>query len=142
VLQIEKIEKITKYKDRIVVLNEDGKRVFSRYAKQKNTFIYLDPPYIEKGNKLYFNALKKDDHNSLEMIVNEQCDAKWLMTYDQVEHISNIYADRKQYAYQLRYTAQEKRDATELMICSDSIASYINQRFLKRQVVIPSAHIG
>ncbi|MDR1510665.1 MAG: DNA adenine methylase [Synergistaceae bacterium] len=124
---IRKIEKIATQKDRIILLNEDGRRTFSKYATQKNAFIYLDPPYVEKSSKLYFNSLDTNDHRSLALLANNRNKAKWLITYDNVATISNVYADRNQYTYQLRYSAHNKRDATELMICSDPIVSHIDK---------------
>ena len=51
---IRKIEKIARYSSRIVVSQLDGIELVERYkSPSSDTFLYLDPPYYEKGSKLY-----------------------------------------------------------------------------------------
>jgi len=55
-----------------------------------HNFIYLDPPYYEKGPELYQFSFDVDDHNRLaEKLKTVNC--PWLLSYDCSEEIREIY---------------------------------------------------
>lgn len=116
---IEKIRQLAQYKNRIAVCNKDGLELIADYLNQKNTFIYLDPPYYEKGSTLYLNHYKKDDHQSLADKLNKNPDAFWLLTYDNKKEIKSLYPDRRIINFSLNYNAYESRKGREIMILSD-----------------------
>ena len=78
----ERIRQLSLYKNRISVFNRDGVVLMNDYLNKKNVFIYLDPPYYEKGATLYLNHYKKEDHEVLAKLLNCNPDAFWLLTYD------------------------------------------------------------
>jgi DNA adenine methylase len=78
----ERITQLALYKNRISVYNKDGLELIGEYLNKKNVFIYLDPPYFEKGATLYLNHYKKDNHTALADKLNENPNAFWLLTYD------------------------------------------------------------
>ena len=53
-------------------------------------FIYFDPPYYEKGRRLYMNYFSSEDHEKLRNAVS-LLDCKWIMTYDDNEKIDELY---------------------------------------------------
>ncbi|OGG52650.1 hypothetical protein A3C20_00150 [Candidatus Kaiserbacteria bacterium RIFCSPHIGHO2_02_FULL_55_25] len=119
-----RVRKIGKYADRIEVRNEDGIELAESYLGQSNTFIYLDPPYFQKGACLYMNSYKKDDHAELAKTLNDHADANWILTYDDVPEIVKLYGDRKGIKrFSLSYRVNTVRKAQELMISSDPISS-------------------
>lgn len=117
----ERIHQLSLYKDRIVVSNENGVELIKKYLNKKNTFIYLDPPYYEKGASLYFNHYKKEDHEILAKCLNENKDAFWLLTYDDRKEIKSLYPKRKIIEFSLNYNAYESRKGKEVLIFSDKI---------------------
>ncbi len=116
---IEKIRKIAVYKNSIAVFNEDGVKLIKRYLKKKNTFIYLDPPYYEKGAALYFNHYNADNHKMLAEELNKFPNSHWLLTYDDKPEIRFLYKNRKVINFSLNYNAYESRVGKEILITSD-----------------------
>jgi DNA adenine methylase len=91
------------------------------YLNKKNTFIYLDPPYFEKGSSLYLNHYKKEDHEALAKKLNQNPDAFWLFTYDNKKEIESLYPHRKILGFSLNYNAYKSRRGREIMIMSDAL---------------------
>lgn len=120
---IERIQHIALYKDKISIFNKDGLRLISEYLNKKNAFIYLDPPYFEKGATLYLNHYKNEDHEALAKKLNGTPDAFWLLTYDNKKEIKSLYPDRKIVNFSLNYNAYKPRKGREVMILSDALAS-------------------
>lgn len=118
----DKIHQLSLRKDRISVFNEDGLQLIRNYLNKKDTFIYLDPPYYEKGAALYLNHYKKDNHAMLAEQLNQNADAFWLLTYDDKKEIKSLYEDRKIVKFSLNYNAYASRHGKEIMILSDVLA--------------------
>ncbi|KKQ61367.1 MAG: D12 class N6 adenine-specific DNA methyltransferase [Candidatus Falkowbacteria bacterium GW2011_GWC2_38_22] len=119
---IERIKKISAYKDKISVFNEDGLKLINKYLSKKNVFIYLDPPYFEKGASLYLNHYREDNHEALAKKLNQNPDAFWLLTYDNKKEIKSLYPNRRIVNFSLNYNAYKSRKGKELMIFSDAFA--------------------
>lgn len=119
---IERIREIALYKNKISIFNKDGLQLIGEYLNRKNAFIYLDPPYFEKGATLYLNHYKKEDHEALAKELNGSPDAFWLLTYDNKKEIKSLYPDRKIVNFSLNYNAYESRKGREVMILSDTFA--------------------
>jgi DNA adenine methylase len=83
---------------------------------RKRVFVYLDPPYVEEGGRLYLNAYLEKDHRALADYISRQLTLPWLMSYDDAELIREIYAKKKVNAQPIRYSLQNKRTAQELII--------------------------
>ena len=118
----ERIRQLSLYKNRISVFNRDGVDLMKDYLNKKNVFIYLDPPYYEKGAMLYLNHYKKEDHEVLAKLLNCNPDAFWLLTYDNKKEIKSLYPERKIVNFSLNYNAYESRKGKEILISSDALA--------------------
>jgi len=119
---INKISLLGSYKDRITVLNEDGIKVIKRYAKNKSSFFYIDPPYYVKGADLYLNAFRHSDHERLAKTLKQCSESKWLLSYDNEKAILDLYPEFDYEVFSLKYSAhQNTRLGSELMIFSKSI---------------------
>ena len=118
----ERIHRLSLYKNRISVFNKDGVELTNEYLNKENVFIYLDPPYYEKGATLYLNHYKKDDHEILARRLNQSPEAFWLLTYDNKKEIKSLYPDRQIVNFSLNYNAYEYRKGKEVMILSDALA--------------------
>ena len=88
---IKRIEKIGMYRDRIEVKNEDALNLL-KTGDTKDTFVYLDPPYVKKAHGLYVNFYNEDDHNNIaQLLLSKKSDFYWLLSYDQNELIDRLY---------------------------------------------------
>jgi DNA adenine methylase len=59
-------------------------------AKSKDNFIYLDPPYYEKGPELYQFSFDDEQHSELAKLLR-YIDCPWLLSYDNAEEIREMY---------------------------------------------------
>lgn len=118
---IKKIVKIKKHKDSIKIYNEDAvdfiKKIDDR--SRNDFFMYIDPPYFEKGASLYTNFYNENDHAALSKVISS-IRVPWILTYDNALKIKEIYKINNMYEFYLNYSAAKKRIGTELLIvCND-----------------------
>ncbi|MFJ9248837.1 DNA adenine methylase [Streptomyces sp. NPDC101776] len=118
---VERLRLIALHASRISVLNTDGMTVIKRYSKRDNTLIYADPPYFEKAGSLYLNSFTDSHHSALASCLNKVSDAKWLLTYDNVPRVAELYSDRRREVFSLNYSAHRVTKANEIMVFSDSL---------------------
>lgn len=55
-------------------------------------FVYLDPPYFEKGPQLYKYSFSYDDHIRLRDSLITKTKMKWLLSYDDNQEIRDMYS--------------------------------------------------
>ncbi|WP_409047884.1 DNA adenine methylase [Microbacterium sp. HA-8] len=123
---VSRVEAIGALADRITVRDDDGRSIIRDYASDSNAFLYIDPPYVEAGSKLYLNAFDARDHSDLATVVAAVTDAHWLMTYDRSPLIEQLYADFLTFPYDLNYSARYPGRASELMIVSSNLERAIS----------------
>jgi len=122
---IDRIDKISLYRDRIAVHNMDAikflRQVVEKSDAPEETLVYLDPPYFVKGSELYLNHYQYKDHVLLARYIQDQTSFKWVMTYDDVPEIHELYSDKQSMQFSLRYCARTKRAGRELLIWADDV---------------------
>lgn len=117
---IDRIQKIADIKDRISVSNLDGLSFINKLNKKREEiFIYLDPPYYQKGADLYMNFCSKEDHRKLSKQVRKMRKA-WMVSYDNHDFILNLYGEQKKISYRLSQSASN-RVGEEILIFSKSL---------------------
>ena len=84
------------------------------------SLIYLDPPYYVKGSGLYRNFYNHEDHVQIADALG-QVAHPWIVSYDNVPEIKEIYSKYRQDEYFLSYTAQQKKKGSEVMIYGPTI---------------------
>lgn len=121
---IHRIEEIGKRKSNIHLYNKDINSFVVRYVPlyEDNAFIYFDPPYFQKGEQLYMNYFKLEDHQRIEKTIREKVNCDWIITYDYAKEIEDIYKDYNMSLYDLNYSVFSKCKASELIIFKDGIA--------------------
>jgi DNA adenine methylase len=88
----------------------------------KNAFVYLDPPYYEKGGQLYgeYGKWTEDDHARLRSVLGDR--SGWLLSYDNNTEVKKLYGGFKMKELQhYRSISSQKtrpRDKSELLIFS------------------------
>ena len=115
---IERILRIAKNKKNIHLYNKDVVSFVRNYLPkyQQNAFVYFDPPYFGKGKQLYLNFFSYDDHVRIEKMINSRVKCDWVITYDDVPEIANIYQNHVLRRIDLNYSAGIKRRASEIII--------------------------
>ena len=117
---IRKIEKVARFSNRITVTSLDGIKLIDNYVKySKGTFIYLDPPYYEKGSNLYLNAYKEADHINLSRCV-KKLSTPWLLSYDNHSFVTNLYEPFEKRSYKLQHSTSNKI-GDEVLIFSERL---------------------
>lgn len=123
---IDQIKEIALFKNKIEISNCD---IFDLLKtdklNQEDTFVYYDPPYVNKGNQLYKNAFSRKDHEKLasQILCNRN---KYIITYDNVELIHNIYKENLVELININYSTGNTRKAKEILIYSHNTKAKIN----------------
>ncbi|MBS1767712.1 MAG: DNA adenine methylase [Acidobacteria bacterium] len=116
----ERILTIARMKPQIHISCEDAidflKAGLPRGHRRERVFVYLDPPYVHKGQRLYLNAYMPKDHAKLAHYLEVQSSLPWIMSYDDSELVRELYSDQKISLMPIRYSLQSKRTASELII--------------------------
>lgn len=123
-----RIERIGDVADRIQLTFNDGRKCVEQWASDRNTFLYVDPPYVEAGGSLYLNAFDTRDHSNLAACLNRHASDNWLLTYDDAPLIRRLYAEREVSDYELSYSAHRVGRARELLIASDALRDLVATR--------------
>ncbi|MAT53279.1 MAG: DNA methyltransferase [Saprospirales bacterium] len=120
---IQRIKKISRYKSRIKLYNQDAVDLIKNLDKTlpKKTLFYLDPPYYKKGKDLYINFYNHTDHKKISELITSLKNRYWLVSYDNDENIRFFYRDFLQRTYELSYHAAKASKGKEIIIFSDDL---------------------
>ncbi|WP_314409645.1 DNA adenine methylase [Pseudomonas kuykendallii] len=106
---IARIERLAGLKDRVEIHNLDAVELIRKPEyNSKDCFIYLDPPYYNKGSQLYRNHYNPEDHSTIASATLE-LNAPWIVTYDNCEQIRELYKTASQYEFSFFYSTHMKR---------------------------------
>jgi len=120
---VKRIERIADFADRIELHMMDACDLVCQVDERNipKTFIYMDPPYYVKGRGLYMNYYKDADHQKIAQSVRNLQNCKWVVTYDNVTFIRNLYMCYRQKEFELNYSASNSGKGREVMILSDNL---------------------
>jgi DNA adenine methylase len=119
-----RVESIAKLRSRVKLSREDAKNFLLKRLNSfpQNTLIYLDPPYYIKGKELYHHYYDHQDHEAVAKIVTSKIKRqKWIVSYDNVVAIKDMYAPSRSIVYGIGYSAREARDGSEVMFFCDGM---------------------
>ena len=121
---IRRIQRIGFYKSRISVQNLDAQKFITDYVSPlgEDCLLYIDPPYYVKGAYLYQNHFQHDDHLRLRNFIASLKGPKWLVSYDNVEAINQLYEKYEKEAFNISYSARTYSKGKEIMIFSPGLA--------------------
>lgn len=120
-----RIESIAKMRRRIKLTRSDALALLhSRLPKwTSKTLVYLDPPYYERGRELYYDYYRPQNHADLAAFIRaNMADRAWIVSYDNVAPISELYSGFRNVVYNVGYTARETRVGKEVMFFSPTLA--------------------
>jgi DNA adenine methylase len=120
---IHRIESIAKMRDRIKLTRQDAKLfVASGTGKwPKETLIYLDPPYYIKGRDLYYDFYNPKDHQAVADVVMKITNQQWIVSYDNVPQIRELYAGVRYVTYDIGYSARSASQGSEVMFFGNGL---------------------
>jgi len=121
---IKNILKIASLKENIQLTNLDALDFIPQLKnfESEKYFIFIDPPYYNKGKELYLNFYTHEDHITLSRCIHDNLkDFRWILTYDNCDEIKQIYQSYKRTYFQLIYTAGKTRNATEVVFYNNLI---------------------
>ena len=126
---INRIKKIHKFKNKILVTNLCVMDLIKNTlnTKKERYFIYFDPPYYIKGPELYKKHLTHEEHLQISHMIRDLQYHYWVVTYDNVPEINEMYTDFRKKTYTLNYSAGKAAKGKEVMVFSNNlILNYIN----------------
>lgn len=122
---IRRLERLSLYRDRIAVYSMDAvdflRKVVRPRQDLRRTVVYLDPPYYGKGRDLYANYYAPEDHAALAAYLKYEAHFRWVLSYDDVPEIRELYSGMEQFHVRVSYSAHTRRFGRELIVCSDSL---------------------
>ncbi|GGY88466.1 DNA adenine methylase [Streptomyces poonensis] len=119
---IERINYLATFRDRVTVTQMDA-RSFIRHLEPQHDDIlmYVDPPYIVQGDRLYLDSLTGEDHKELANILHTT-PLKWLLTYDANKRITeDLYKGFRCVEFDILHTAQIQRTGVEYAIFGNKL---------------------
>ena len=121
-----RLKELWKYRNLIENIDvAEWQETINRYAglpdkQQKGLFIYLDPPFFHKAERLYQYYFKPEDHESVICRLSK-LNLPWLLSYD---HCPEAIALLRK--YHLRYQLMQ--------VCYSSSANH-HQRDIKKEII-------
>jgi len=119
-----RVESIAKMKSRIKLTRSDALTFLKNGLPKwpKKTLIYLDPPYYDAGRELYYDFYKPDDHADVAKLISAKMKKKqWIVSYDNVRPIKELYSGFRRMIYNVGYSARESRTGKEAMFFSPGL---------------------
>jgi DNA adenine methylase len=115
---VRRVRRIAAQRHRIHLSNLDAEEfVAGHNTRSKQKLIYLDPPYFCAGQRLYLNAYLPEDHSQVRNnVLKLSC--KWVVSYDDVQPIRNLYMGQRSRRVELIHTARAARRGKEVMFFS------------------------
>ncbi len=115
----ERIRRLASYESRVTICSEDGIVLAERYLDDTDSFIYLDPPYLQQGEDLYLDTLGPDDHQHLADVLRRP--SNWFLTYDRDPRVLELYAGLRCAVFGIAHTAAVQHIGTEYAVFADGL---------------------
>lgn len=137
---IKRIQKVARYRNRINISNQDAEHFIRDIIVRLpiNTLIYLDPPYYNKGQELYKTFYQPRNHADIANLVRI-IPQYWIVSYDDVPEIVQLYREYNRIIYSLNYSAAERYQGSETMFFCERLRippvvspTRVNDRLLNR----------
>lgn len=112
-----KIQIIGQLRTRISVFNRDVLSFIPNQLKKygKDAFVYFDPPYYCKGKELYQNYFDDKKHKALFAKIKAEVKCPWIVSYDDVPQIREIYQEFPMRSFSLNYSLANNGSGREIM---------------------------
>ena len=121
---IRRIKRIASRKNDIRLYKKDAIKLIEKIekeAKDSNIIFYFDPPYFLKGNTLYMNHYKDKDHQRVSEKIKKIKNINWIVSYDNVDEIQELYFGYRKKEYSFKHTAYTSREGKEILFFSENL---------------------
>jgi len=121
---IERIRKIASFKKNIRLYRKDAIKLIDMIeteAINDNVIFYFDPPYYLKASSLYMNHYDDKNHKKVSEKIKSISQVKWIVSYDNVKQIRELYSDCQKKEFSFKHTAYESRDGKEILFFSKGL---------------------
>lgn len=111
----------------------------ARQEDASKIFVYLDPPFYNKAEKLYNHYFDHAEHESLRDYL-AQVDLPWFLSYDDCNEVRQLYQDMSSVSVNCLYNAarvgetKAKRKSSSELVITNLEANYSEIRFPRRRV--------
>lgn len=115
---VDRMVDAAKVMDRMTVVRDDVVSYLRRNSERLaagDYVVYVDPPYVLQGRKLYRFHFRERDHMRLAAFLNA-APFPWLVSYDNVPFVVQLFRGQTVRPIWLKYTVREARRADELLI--------------------------
>lgn len=122
----DRIRHVASFRSRMTVTHGDGiahiEELDGSVGIEEELVLFVDPPYIREGNRLYAHGLDDSMHRRLADALHAT-PARWLLTYDDEPAVTDLlYPDHRVVAYDIRNNANRARVAREYAVLSHNLA--------------------
>ncbi len=121
---IRRIKIIASHKKDIRLYKEDAIKLIAKIqleSNKNNVIFYFDPPYYLKASSLYMNHYKKESHKEVSEAIKKIQNIKWIVSYDNVPEIKDLYSDCSSQEYSFKHTAYIIRTGKEVLFFSPDL---------------------
>jgi DNA adenine methylase len=84
--------------------------------RRAEVFVYLDPPYVGQGRRLYMNRYQPRDHRALANYLKRQNVLPWVASYDDSDFIRSLYNGCAKKIVSTWYSMQNRVEEGELLL--------------------------
>lgn len=113
-----RIQRLGDRRENIVLSCQDGLS-FCKELEMKQvlakTFLFVDPPYIEAGGRLYYDGMTEAKHDALANWLRSDSAPHWLLTYDDHPLVRENYEGLPEHKIQVQYSLARRRAEKELL---------------------------
>lgn len=104
----------------------------------ENAFIYFDPPYYSNGRRLYKNFFHDQDHRILAEEIKKTVGVPWIVSYDNVPQIREMYKGLTERTFSLSYSLANNGTGQEVMFFRDASLCPLTEELREAGVDIPN----
>lgn len=132
---VKRIKLISTYSKQIHLSGLDGNEFLRRVdSMDKKLFIYIDPPYVNKGAQLYMNFFQEQNHRDLIQTISK-LKHKWIVSYDNTDLINEIYCRYIRITHRLSQCTSN-RIGDEILIIHPGLKFKSSIPFLKEPIIL------
>lgn len=113
-----RIKDIAARKKDIKLYKKDALDLIDKITKDtadNNVICYFDPPYYHKASTLYMNHYNDNNHRKVSERIKRIKNLKWIVSYDNVPEIKELYQDYESKEYSFNHTAYKIREGKEIL---------------------------
>lgn len=121
---IQRIRLIAKHKRNIRLYRKDAIKLIDKIqqeADNENVVFYFDPPYYLKASTLYMNHYEDKNHKKVSEKIKAIQNIKWIVSYDNVPEIQQLYSECPKKEFSFKHTAYEIREGQEIIFFSENL---------------------